>query len=464
MSYNNNEIVFFVPGERGMLLMQNIQRRQSSWEMYEKMMKHQILLRYPLGNPRRVWRQDNFILSTFSAHTSNMRDSLENCTEAGYTLLEMGWASHERAEAALRLCEELKIDLLLQDFSVFGGMQTSLGSLDNKNWNAVREVVNHVRPYRYCYGYYLWDQPFWDEELEEARRIIDLFQREDPQRLPFSVAVPSYNEYATWENGEFPAYLEKYTKVIDPPILSLDYYPIGLISYHRYTDHKQLDDSLLWCDLGLLRLLGRKYHIPLWFYYQGMNLHEYDHFEFPMVRAQMYAAALYGCKALQQFTAVGSVIDEKGDKGVFFEEQKQIHTEFRKLGNTLMALENRYVFHSSDVLPGVPFFEGLSDSLKDSNLLCGTLPKRVSVGELSDAYGNEYLMVLNRDFTAKKTVNLSLKKTFRLYEVSRQSGKQVMVNDGTRTLSVSLDKGDAVLYRLQDASEEAFTVEYRLEK
>ena len=178
----------------------------------------------------------------------------------------------------------------------------------------------------------------------------------------------------------------------------------------------------------------------------------------------MYAAALYGCKGLQQFTAVGSVIDEKGEKGIFFEEQKKIHSEFKKLGNTLMALENRYVFHSSDVLPGVPFFEGLADDIAASEILCGPLPKRVSVGELTDAYGNEYLMILNRDFAEEKTVTLPLKDTFRLYEVSRETGKQSVLCDATDVITVHLAKGDAVLYRVQKASEEPFTLEYRIEK
>ena len=36
-------------------------------------MEHKILSRYPLGNPRRKWRQDNFILSQFKAQGNDMR-------------------------------------------------------------------------------------------------------------------------------------------------------------------------------------------------------------------------------------------------------------------------------------------------------------------------------------------------------------------------------------------------------
>jgi len=178
----------------------------------------------------------------------------------------------------------------------------------------------------------------------------------------------------------------------------------------------------------------------------------------------MYAAVLYGAKALQQFTCVGSVIDEKGQKSIFFDETKAIHAEFKKLGNTLMALDSRYVFHSADLLPTSPYLTGLADDITDSEVLSGTLQDRVSVGELEDRYGNTYLVILNRDFTVEKTVELSLNKNYRIYEVSRETGRQSVLDDGTDRLTVTLAPGDAVLVRVQDAAEEAYTVEYRLEK
>lgn len=422
-------------------------------------MEHKILSRYPLGNPHRVWRQDNFVLSTFSAKGENMRDVLENCADAGFTMLELGWASHEQAEEALRICEELDIDLLYQDFSVFGGMQGY--HLERGPWDNAKAVADHVRDYKSCIGYYIWDEPYGTEQLKEARRVVDLFQKEDPARCPFTVAIPSYNDKFTWQNGQFGGYLCDYVNIIDPPVLSLDYYPIGLPGY---TDEKQLDDSLMWCDLGLMRQQCARHDLPLWFYYQAVNLHRYSHFEFPMVRMMMYAAVLYGAKALQQFTAVGSVIEEDGQKSIFFDETKAIHAEFQKLGNTLMALHSKHVFHSADLLPGSPYMTGLADDIVDSAWLAGSLQDRVSVGELEDAYGNTYLVILNRDFTREKTVTLPLKKTCRLYEVSRETGRQSVLADGTDAIEVTLAMGDAIVLRIQDAAEEAYTVEYRIDK
>ena len=222
-------------------------------------MKHLILTRSPVGNPHRVWQQDNFILSTFSAKGENMRDVLENCADAGFTMLELGWASHEQAEEALRICEELGIDLLFQDFSVFGGMQEH--HMDRCLCNNAKAVVDHIRPYKSCVGYYIWDEPYVEDQLMEARRLVDLFQKEDPARCPFTVAIPSYNTKFTWLNGEFERYLYNYVNIIDPPMLSLDYCPIGLSGY---TDEKQLDESLMWCDLGLMRRICKLKNLPLW--------------------------------------------------------------------------------------------------------------------------------------------------------------------------------------------------------
>ena len=424
-------------------------------------MEHKILSRYPLGNPRRMWRQDNFVLSTFSAKGENMRGILQTCADAGFTMVEIGWADHEQAEAALRLCEELQLDLVYQDFSLYGGMQIHKMDREPLSTADVKSVCDHVRPYRHTVGYYIWDEPYRDEQLAEARRQVDMFQREDPARCPFTVAIPSYNTLYTWENGEFAAYLERYCTVIDPPMLSLDYYPIGL---RWYTEEKQLDDSFMWLDLGQMRVLGRKYNMPIWFYYHGMNYKNYKRFTFPMVRMNMYAAALYGAKALQQFTCVGSTVTTEGEKDIFFEEQKSIHREFRMLGNTLMALENVTVIHSEDLLPGCPHMEGLADSMEDSLLLQGSLPARTSVGEFTDAYKNTYLMVLNRDYETEADVTLSLKNASRVYEVSRKTGKQQVMLENTDTIRMHLDKGDAAFFRIQPAEEEAFTLEYRLEK
>ena len=374
--------------------------------------------------------------------------------------MEVGCATHDQAEEALRLCEELTLNLLYQDFSLYGGMQ--LHNSDRQiTAQEVKAICDHVKPYKKTIGYYIWDEPYVEDQLYEARRQMDMFQYEDPARLPFTVAIPSYNDKYTWENGEFAAYLERYCTIIDPPMLSLDYYPIGL---RWYTDEKQLDDSFMWLDLGQMRKMCRKYHMPLWFYYHGKNYTNYSRFTPEMVRMNMYAGVLYGAVGLQQYKVIGETLNEDGSKGKFFDTQKQVHQEFKMLGNTLMALKNVNVIHSDDLLPGCEYMEGLAETMADSRLLKGTLQTRTSVGEFEDDYGNQYLLVFNRDYEKEADVMLELKECSRLYEVSRVNGRQSVVCDSTEQINVHLAKGDAILYRVQAAAEEAFTIEYRIEK
>ena len=106
--------------------------------------------------------------------------------------------------------------------------------------------------------------------------------------------------------------------------------------------------------------------------------------------------------------------------------------------------------------------QGLKNDISESDILTGTLPKRCSVGEFADAYGNEYIMIVNRDYEKELNATLTLKKDYRVYEISKVNGEQNVISDSTKTINVNLGLGDAVLLRVQPAEEEAFVCEYKL--
>ena len=451
-------------------------------------MKHVVYNRYPLGNKRFKWRQKEFTLSTFACAAT--RDNIEgdikeavdrsvrNCKEAGFNMAELGWVCHEGAWAAVEACEKYGLDLVFQDMSIMGGMQHHC--LDNKvDFSVPQALAEKLRPMKHTIGYYVWDEPHSMEQLTEARRQMDMLEQVDPEALLFVVALPNYNNAGedkqgyNWENGEFAPYVERYIRMMDPPVLSFDYYPVG--NYfncwkgHTFNYDNQLDDTYMWLDMALYRKMAAKYELPFWFYYQGYTLYKCtneEDFVFPMVRCFMYAAAMYGAKGLQQYTASTanklSVVDAAGNKAKFFYDQKAIHAEFKAIGNTLMALDSKLVYHSEDLLPGDKFLPLYVETIADSNIIGGKLPNRTSVGELEDQYGNRYVIILNRDYEKELDTVLTLKGDYRIYEVSRVDGYQDMIFDSTRELPIKLAPGDAVLLRVQPSSEEAFTCEYKL--
>lgn len=446
-------------------------------------MENKVYARKPLGNSRFNWKQKDFALSTFNCVGEDMDLTIKNCVEAGFNLLELGWASHEKAWEAAQLCEKHEIDLIFQDLTIMGGMMHRHDDRPVDD-NKIREVVKELKDKKHVVGYYVWDEPYCDYLFKEARRQSDILLESDPDALLFSVFPPSYNPGPTWENGEYYDAFEEYVEKLSPPVVSMDYYPLGnycnLYPGLVYDDEKQLDNSPMWIDLAVARNLAEKYSLPFWFYYQACGVYKTQKLVFPMIRMMMYAAALYGAKGLQSYTLTGTtkpssvnteyprkgtVLLATGEKGEFFEEQKTIHKEFKILGNTLMALKGKGVYHSEDVVPYGKYNEIYSrfkDDIRQSEVLHGELPKRTSAGELCDEYGNNYIFILNRDFYKKLNAEIKLKGEYNIYEVSRKDGKQYLIAQAADSAKVNLDEGDAVLLRIQPKDEPLFTAQYVL--
>ena len=450
-------------------------------------MRHMVLDRFPIGNKRFVWKQRNFILSTFAGvpmFDFGEGDPKEYCDkyvkhvkEAGFNMMELGWVNHENAWLAVDACEKYELDVIFQDLTILGGMQgRNDGLLVTEE--TIRDVVSRLASKKHTIGYYVWDEPDLEEHFIEARRQMDMLEKEDGDALLFTVALPNYNvagpkcEGYRWENGLYAPYAERFIEWMDPPVLSFDYYPVG--DYfdawpgHTFKRENQLDDTYMWLDMALFRKLGQKYDLPFWFYYQSCPLYKCtDYFIFPMIRCFMYAAILHGAKGLQGY-AVGEknnlFCTSSGEKDVFFVNQKIIHGEITALGNTLMALESKKVYHSTDLLPNCEYIEPLVDKIGNSEIFAEELPRRTSVGELEDTYGNRYVVILNRDYENPLSATIVMKDEFRVYEVSKIDGKQRVIYENTNELPICLEPGDAVLLRVQSATEDAYTVEYKLQE
>ncbi len=432
-------------------------------------MKTVILPRSPLGNKNQKWRQNDFILSVFSPTDTFYKSdddtlrraalSVKTCADAGFNLLETGWATQEHLRAVLPACEECGIDMIYQDLAVCGGMQDRY--LKDIDASVIDGVIEKTKKYKHCVGYYVWDEPYLPHQIKEAARQMAMYRERVPEKLLFTVAIPSYNNECTWQNGKFKEYLRNFVDTLQPPVLSLDYYPIGLKeSGIKATTER----TLMWCDLAMMRKVSRENNMPMWFYYQGQDVWKSGELTFDEVRLFMNAGALYGAKGLQHYTAVGAVVDEKtGDRGIYFDKQKEIHKKFKALGNTLMALDCVRVIHDDSLLSDSPYKDGLFDSVAESDIFT-ELPQKVSASEHEDGHGNKFVMVLSRDCENERQLALKLKKNFRIYFVSDEDGKQELVNNGADVLNVSLVPGGMKLFRLQNTGEEPFLIEYALKE
>lgn len=427
-------------------------------------METKIIYRKPLGNPTRTYRQDNFLLSTFRALTKKPRKGLELCKDLGFDMVEFGWVNPEDSYKCVTACEEVGIDGIIQNWDVFGGFQTTDDNLKT-DVEKIKKYVEYTKKYKHIVGYYVWDEPFEDEKINAAAEQVQVLDELDPGSLPFTVAIPSYNKKWTWENGLFESYLRKYVDKINPPVLSLDYYPFGDF---RPDKPKQLDMTKILLDLALMRKISQEKHLPMWFYFQaqdGPATYGYKCYPPEKMRGQMYLALIHGAVGLQNYNVYGGAITEDAERGPLYFFTKDINYRMHQIGRTLMALTSVGVFHSPEVHEGNPIFDAYRQPIADSEVLADKdLPFRCSVGEFADVEGNRYLMIYNRDYLEKREFKLKLKKKFRVYEVSQDDGLQYVRHNRTQNLTVALQAGDAILLRFQDADEKAFLIDYVLEK
>lgn len=438
-------------------------------------MEHKLLARYSVGNPRRAWKQDRFLLNVASPAPMSTalepksaltlkktRRAVKTSIDAGFNLMGCLWADPETAMEIVRTAEQYGANVLFQDLRRFGGMGAKNVFCETNDYAG---VIRDTAQWTCIKGYCMWDEPILPEHLEETRRMIDYCEQVRPDVLPYTVANPDYNRLCRWEDHAYAPYIDRFLDTMDPAQMSFDYYPIGK---KEYDPALQLDNSTMWCDLEIVRRATQKREIPFWFAYQAQRFpwHKiYYTFKFPMARSMAYAGVLYGVKGLECYTEFDGYVDPMtGGPGAYFEEQKQLNEELSALGNTLMALECLRVIHDDSLLPDHPAMEELRTPLAESELVESGLVPRVSISEHTDAYGNKYLMVLNRDYDQTATLSLKLKKLSHVYEVSKKSGEEAFVEEGAKSLSVSLAPGDLRLYRIQDAKDAPFTVEYYLEK
>ncbi len=438
-------------------------------------MQHKLLARKPVGNPRRVWKQDNLLISVASAGPMDTtlveqsdytyrktRRAVKTCVDAGFNLIGCLWADSKMAMEIVRTAERCGGNVQFQDLRRFGGMGSKNVFCENNDYKG---AIEDTKQWKCIKAYCMWDEPILQERLEETRRMIDYCEQVRPDVLPYTVANPDYNKLCKWEDNAYVPYIESFLDTIDPAQMSFDYYPIGK---SEYDPALQLDNSTMWSNLELVRRAAKKRDIPMYFWYQGQRFpwHKvYYTFQFNMARAMAHAGILHGCKGIECYTEFDGFVDPAtGGRGVFFDEQKRLNEELAALGNTLMALECDRVIHDETLLSGHPTMEGLRTSIEESELVEGGLVPRTSISEHTDPYGNRYLMVLNRDFEQTATLSLKLKKTSHVYEVSKQEGEQQLCEENVTYIPVYLEPGDLKLFRIQDAAEKPFTIEYYLDK
>ena len=144
-------------------------------------MDHKLLARDPIGNPRRVWRQDNFTLALASPAPMTLtppsdlthvktRRGVKTALDAGFDLLGCLWAHSEVAMDIVRAAEMYGGKVLFQDLLRFGGMGANP---PHCNTNDYEGAMRDSAKWQSVAGYIVYDEPILDADLDSTRHMID---------------------------------------------------------------------------------------------------------------------------------------------------------------------------------------------------------------------------------------------------------------------------------------------------
>lgn len=398
----------------------------------------------PSVDSTKTWKQSGFILSTFRALNGDPtmdKKALSQTKDAGIDLVEVTWLSSTvKLNAALKTAEDVGIKLIVQDLSTFSAFQNSI--IPPFTEETVAKSVLLLKKYKMLEGYYVWDEPY-QIDFAKVRRLRDLFKKYDPDRLAFSVILPSYGIYK-WDDSSYPRYVDNYLKVVDPEVVSFDYYP-----FRNNSD--SLINNDLWKDLGYIRKKALEYNKPLWFYFQAVAINPGEVImNLERIRAQMYAALAYGVKGLSYYYTSnnGALLDLDFNKTMLYDDLKILNAEVKNIGNLLFSKHSEKIYHTNIKSGNDALNSHFLDNFQNSDLF-KSAPDNLVIGVFGDSSAKKYVLVTNLSHTKDVNGNIELRKTMEITYFDKKDNTEKPISNSLSSLDIKLPAGEAILYILQ---------------
>ncbi|MFC5401666.1 S-layer homology domain-containing protein [Cohnella soli] len=402
--------------------------------------------------------QDQFFLSTFRAahwgdalNLDDYKAVIQATKDANFNLVENAILPRGKMLQALAACEEVQIQCLAQNITNdlgFSGMGQSYPAFTE---TTVQSAVAELKDFATLEGYYIWDEVF-KPHFGVARQLKDYFKQQDPDRLVYSIALPSYGPYR-WDDttgNAYDDYIDEYIRTVDPDVLGFDYYPFWNILGPN-AEQASLIENDLWRDMGLFRQKSIETAKPFWFYFQGVDMTPVNekwvlgHMTPEKMGVQMKAALAYGAKTVSYFLTLDMLTDVQGNKMPIYSDIQALNKGVMNLGNKLFDKQSKKIYHF-----GIPenkrqiYF--LDDAADDE--LIESAPDHSIVSVFADSTSTAYVLVVNKDYTQPLSGQLKLKVPGEVKLYDKTNDASQLLSGLTDTIDLQIASGDAELYMI----------------
>lgn len=275
---------------------------------------------------------------------------------------------------------------------------------------AVKDYAKHPA----FFGFFLKDEPN-SRDFPALAHVNQRLLALDPKGVPYINLFPTYATQEQLGNPTYEEHVEQFLTIVKPKVLSYDHY--ALLQGRDRPDY--------FLNMEIIRAKALKYGVPFWFILLSTPHYGYRTPSEGDLRWQVFTALAYGAKGIMYFTYWtvnekgwgDGIIKSDGTRTERYEIVKAINSEVKALGETLLQLTSRKVYHTTAQTP-------IGASPPDKNAWVQKVEGGdLVVGELQDAEGKPFLFVTNasHDEAVEATVNLRA-KVKAIHEVSKSAG------------------------------------------
>ena len=287
------------------------------------------------------------------------------------------------------------------------------------------ELVAEVRGKPALLGFYLRDEPH-ASLMPGMGKVAKMLREALPDKWPYVNLFPYRVSLDRLGTKDYDSYVRMLVDEIGQPFLSYDNYSL--------VGGEMLD--YFFTNLEIIRRLSLETGRPFWNCILANAHFNYMEPSDATFNLQVYSTLAYGGRGIQYFTyftpAIGNyrlgAVDQFGNRTPTWDLLRRINSQIHALAPTALKLQSTVVYHHPDVPDQArPLAESrlISSVEMFQRYVKPPAGARFLIGEFTDAQGQPYFMIVNKDLNHSFRFVIHLKESARkLMRVSSYSGKE----------------------------------------
>lgn len=383
---------------------------------------------------------DEFLISYWWAPYDLTQEQFAEIAEAGFNV---GWfQQQEDQKKILDLCQANGIKAMISDKRLLG---KNVGDPEfEKNLDS---VIADYSGHPALWGYHVADEP-GAGLFGFLGAVNQYLLKKDPRHIPFINLYPTYARDFPGALGTetYEQHVAAFMETVKPRILSYDHY--ALMGGGERGDYFE--------NMEVIRRYALRHGVPFNYIFLAVPHFGYRDPSKLDMRWQINTALAYGAKGLMYFTYMcpdggdgvfgPALLDVKANKTPKYYIAKQINSELKTLGPTLMQLTSTGVYHTYPLPPHTsPLPKGeIVESIRGGEFVVGLFRAK---------NGDRYAMFVNRSFKNEAKAEIVFSQRVKLEELSRFTGRRKSISLpelGPRSeWTTRLRPGEARLVRIE---------------